>query len=132
MTPDRRKEDKQKIRNFFKGAWTQLLLTSLTIILTSILLFSGKTFVSLPRPSDYAEKSTVEEMKRLQKEEITRLQADKLGIVEYNLAHAALKESIDAKLNIIAIKMDTQIEASGETKKLLTKLLNMHLIEGKK
>jgi hypothetical protein len=57
MTAERRYVMRRKLERFFEGSGRTAIVVILTVILTAILGATGKTFISIPIPSDYITKT---------------------------------------------------------------------------
>lgn len=88
MTPGR----KYKIQKFFEGSGKTILLLILSVILTAAITSIGRTFITIPMPSNYAEKSALVALSQAHAKDIEKLQIEKMDRSEYEKRHEEIKQ----------------------------------------
>jgi hypothetical protein len=112
MTP----ATKHKLFSFFEGSGKGVFLFIAGIVLT----YFYTTFVTVPMPGNYVEKNAFVVLSQAHAKDIEKLQVDKMDRTEYEKRHNELKESQNAKFDLLIAQMH-KIEKIDE------KILNMHL-----
>lgn len=125
MAPQRRCDDIPRpgfwngLKGFFSNGLVKTLLIAAVIGASS---FISTSVINMPK--DYVPKAEFSSLAQAHKEDIKLLDEKKQDKEEYLRAHSALKESVDAKFNLLIIQMQ-------KNEKMTEKLYYMHLSKKK-